>query len=440
MNLSVRLTRLANHNKLIPNLATLGSYDLLSQGVTVSCVTADQLGAFATSAHPISAAKDYWSTATHELAHWLDHTSSLWGQSSVIQVYNALDAFVQQRESGFWKVIELENARRRGRTATFYSTIDQPDAPIGAASSWRQDVSCGLAYGADGRPNSSEPIVFISFLDVSRKRIARVPLTPMALLEASATWSEYFTKMQIVRTLPKQYQAVEFTDLNKELMTALYSPRLGLYSAAAHLLARQLGITRADVAYECAAALSLLALNLPVDILGLLMIPEEIRGTWSGRWEVMLANGDRGFVFLLLCRAASPITPGMDVQLWLNNTVLAAGLPDLHEVERRVEMQLNDLPRTLQVNDSRLRDQAESVLKTGRSNATIRSIRLASPLSLDLQRGNPPLQLPPVVLGDGTLQVIAPNTITPVMSIEEMADLAWKYDGWATEFADACAE
>lgn len=438
-SLTSRIKRMARATTVIPNLTTAGYYDFRSQTITVNVATAERLETWARSQYPLLDAREFLATALHELTHWLDHTSTLWGQHYLVQLHDAHWAFERQDPHEFWRVMRLENAIQRGPAIGegFYQIVDQPDAH-GSAATWKWRLSAGLEFDAMGRLDEERPIPFISFDDPADRRVVRVPLTTLALLEANATWAEYVARDHIMRTLPADAYGVEREDASRRARSELYDPRLALYSAAAHLVANTQNITAAFDAYRLASALSTFTLNLPPAMMPQLRVPADVEATFGDRARRMLANGDHGFAFLLLTLAAPPFEDYGDVAAWVGATAHAAGLPSIPAVHGAVAREMAQLAGQLAA-EGRTRRRAIALLQVGARNFAVRGVVPTEPLTLAVRESACLYTLPDVVLDDAAeVRVGGTPLPDPALGIPESVDWADEYFKWAYSFVAAC--
>ncbi len=437
--LATRIKRLARATAVIPNLSTAGYYDFRSQTVTVNIATADRLAAWEQGAHPLLDAREFLATALHELTHWLDHTSTLWGQHYLVQLHDAHWAFEQQDPHEFWRVMRLENAIQRGPAIGegFYQTVDQPEAH-GSATTWKWRLSVGLEFDASGRLNEERPIPFISFDDRDDQRIVRVPLTVLALLEANATWAEYRAHELILRTLPPGAYEVEREPVARRAAQALYDPQLALYAAAAHLVANTQDLTAAFDAYRLASALATFTLNLPTTLMPRLRMPSEVEARFGDRAHRLLSNGDYGFAFLLLALAAPPFREYEDPAAWVGATAAAAGLPSIPAVHGAAKREMARLAAEL-VSTGPTRQRASALLRVGVRNFAVRGVVPAEPLTVAIRNADCPYLLPNVVLDDAAeVRVGGAPLDDASLGIAPSVDWADAYFRWAYTFSAAC--
>jgi hypothetical protein len=437
VSLSQTIQRLASESQLFRTVGLAGQYDPLSQAVTVLTADSEALERWVASPNFYYAASEYLITGVHELTHWLDHTSTLWGQSLLVAIHNGWTVWHGQREEEFWRIVALHREIARGARSQYYSVTDQPDAENGSAGTWRYEVTSGLEFGPDGRLNPDRPIVFASFVDASGARVGRVPLTVMALLEANAMWAEHVARSQIIASLRNESRVVEEPIERSKVLKALYSPRLLLYSAATHLVGIAQQTSSASVAMQLASALALVALNLPRSMARDLTAPSEHRDRWGHRVDRLLELGDHGYVFLLLCTAAPRFEAGTDLTEWTEATLQAAGLRGLEHVRAAAADGMRALEADLVAGQWAGRGKA--ILQIGRENFVHRGITPATLVSLDSIRPESPLRLPHVVLFDEVLAPLSSLVVDePLLDPGASVEVASEYQAWAAPFLAAC--
>ena len=433
-----RVKRLATASRVFPNYRLAGFYEALSQTVTVLEADLARLEAWQRSPTALQDSREFLATAVHELTHWLDGTSTLWGQALLVRIHNAMSAWESGTEADLWQVLALHNQLNRGGRAPYYAKVDQPGL-VGSASTWKIGFSVGLEYGADGRPDPERPMVLVSFRDVHDARICRVPLTEMALLEANAMWAEGVTRSSILQAVPEAARAVDWAMTRNEWMRTIYTSDLAVYSAAVHLVAHFHGLTDAGAAFEVAGRLATLALNLPASAVERLAVPADVRAGWGARVDALLRMRDPGFVFFVLCHVAPRYEAGVDPQDWLEATLRAAGLPAGVELTTAAAHDRRRL-RTSELRDGGWAARAEASLLIGLENFVNRGgVAPPRPLSPESLGAGSPFQLPPVVLSDESLAPLSARTIGhPLLEPLTSLRVATEYEAWADEFVNAC--
>ena len=118
----------AKNSGIFANLEVLGSYDDFSQMVSLDYLDEESfsqlLESFQSSKGDRNAQKAalqanyepmarFYSTCVHEFTHWLDHTSTLWGQRQLVLIYNAISAWTNQNEREFYRIAIANSERHR---------------------------------------------------------------------------------------------------------------------------------------------------------------------------------------------------------------------------------------------------------------------------------------------------------------------------------------
>lgn len=432
-NLADEIRSLSGYGRVFPNVGTLGYYSHLSQAVTVRVADRLTYEAMRQDDKPLLSGWRFFSVCFHELTHWLDHVSTLWGQRNLVIVHNAFNAWFAQDEYEFWRVVQLDAEIRRGTLQSYYITVDQPDAP----RPWQLGLTCGMEFDAYGRLSPERPIAFLNFFTEDGRRICRTPLTIASLMETAAVWAEYYALSGFLWSSDSDEFLVERNMRQRELLDRLYEPDLALYSAAVQLVAKSAGSTNAYEAYELSAALSLLCLNLPDEAFDRLVVPGDIAGPLGEREAGFRRRRDPGFAFLILAKSAPRFEKGGSVEEWLRETASRSGLPPLEDIREQARLELEELSDA--VIEGPVRERALTLLQVGRHNYGARGVFAERPLSLpDLTPAGSYL-LPPVVLDDGAVVHASYQQVTyPSLLPEESVRLELRYLRTSKEFRQAC--
>lgn len=143
---------------------------------------------------------------------------------------------------------------------SYYQTINSKANSI---RPWRYSFSSGLLFTKSGKP-SDRPNFFTRFMNAESDLIARVPFSLCAMLEASAVAQELNTKAAIISSIKNPIsKKIEQNNFEKRSYDELYDEKLVEYSVVAHKVANTFSITDPIDAYNIAAKLVCLILNLP---------------------------------------------------------------------------------------------------------------------------------------------------------------------------------
>lgn len=275
----------------------------------------------------------------HELRHWLDHTSTLWGRHRLASLFEALSARHQDDEQEFWRIVSYRRLLREDVRDEYFSTIGDTTPRPTPQWLWKAQTSMGVGFDNDGRPNEAAPIVFSRFEWPDGKPACRVPLSIGALLETNAVSFELLAAFALMQRLPEGPRKVEEAIASKKWFSQLYDPELGVYSVAVHLAANKLGISNSAEAYRCSAALASLALNIPTACFDSIEVPAAF-APWGERNRACLKQRSRSYAYLALLHHSAAIQEGQDLSDWLETTLLHAGLPDLSELETQARAEM----------------------------------------------------------------------------------------------------
>ncbi len=148
-------------------------------------------------------------TVFHEVRHWVDHVSTLWGQRNLVSGFNAVHAFSAQKETEFWRVIEHRRVTHRDRFEAYFTTINDRNPPEDGRLKWEWELSCGIGFDSDGKPNEKRPIVFTRFRWQDKRLACRVPFSVASLLESNAMHWDLGLEVSLLPQIPDGVRQVE---------------------------------------------------------------------------------------------------------------------------------------------------------------------------------------------------------------------------------------
>ena len=238
----------------------------------------------------------------HELTHWIDHCSTLWGQKNVVKMFNAINAFANEDIDEFWRIKELDNSYRKD---TFFDYFSEKHNLIQGSESkkWRYTITSGVRFNEYGMPNHEKPILFVRFSSYDEIPISRVPLSVASILETNAIKAEYYIK---ISSLSKETNPVNKIirerELKNEIINLLYHPELTLYSVIAHLTANLNNDNDVIRILEQTSAIGTLVLNLPEKVYDNLKIPEIDDDLWTKRYQSFKSDRDIGATYYFILK------------------------------------------------------------------------------------------------------------------------------------------
>lgn len=423
--------------RLFPNTETLGFYEPLAQTVHLNKYDSTTIDRAKASDNFLVAARDFLRLTAHEMTHWLDHTSTLWGQSLLVEMHNALNAWASDTEGEFWRVAALDNRFRREGLSLFYTKVDQPGLPPGNAATWRWKPTCGLEFGADGRMREDRPIAFVVFSRLDENRISRVPLSIVSLLETNAMWSEMKVNAEICGSVSGDARNSRWSAISAAYLRELYTADLTLYSAAAHMVATYAQTQEIGQTFRLTSALTNVILNLTSVTYGCLRIDDEIKREWGDRADALVSMCDPGFAFLCLSRCAPEVEERFNTGIWLNECCARAGLPSVEELRQDAAAAIASVPRYL--TEGMFTERAMALLKAGRENFPRWGPLGPNHPYVGMFSKEGEYKLPPVVMSDNVLVRVAEQTVNDAQLDPHASDaIAHEYSSWAAEFLRAC--
>jgi hypothetical protein len=189
-------------------------------------------------------------------------------------------------------------------------------------------LTMGARISPDGRPDESDPILFVRFHEGARD-IARQPVSVGSLLELRAVQAEVLAFAELTPLRPPEERRVEEVIFQRENLKLFYHPELTTYSAAAHLLSRKLpGNTDTGLVLTLGAEIAHLCLNVLPTHIAQLLPPADLKDEGDRRVRGFKQRADRGYLFaclshlLVSSHAADPNATHTTAAL------KAAGLPD----------------------------------------------------------------------------------------------------------------
>ncbi|KEI71412.1 hypothetical protein [Endozoicomonas elysicola] len=295
----------------LPNYTAAGSYCFFSQCIELNDLEKKDLLAFTDTSKSIDenhqAILKFGPLLNHEVKHWYDAHSTLWGLRFLSDIYHCRNDLYEAEKSGistelphFYRQLELFDKVQYIKFPKYYSTAN-PKANTSAP--WKYNYSAGIMFNKYGKPTDRN-IFFTRFANNNGELIARVPFSLCSLLESSAVAQELNAKVRVIGLIEDPvYRKIESNKLLKEMMADLYNENLVEYSVVAHKISNSFTISDALEAYNIAAKLTRLILNLPDDIIMSLKPKDMLNANFEhfiAPYENALKYVDHGAIFSLL--------------------------------------------------------------------------------------------------------------------------------------------
>ncbi|MDK1376758.1 MULTISPECIES: hypothetical protein [unclassified Sinorhizobium] len=325
-----------------PNTVAIAHFSPHTQMVTLDQYEKDDLPK-ALEAADHAKVVEIMATISHEMAHWADIVGTIWGRAYLKRIYQEFRLLPTKdrppRESDFASFIDLHDETRRLTFPKYYQTVFESKETHSARHPWQISISAGQEIDAYGRLDPSRPILFVCFHDNrTGDRLIRQPMTVGALLETIAVASEYDTIRAILMgKVPAGKQKEVGEGIHGGLLSRLYEPSLTLYSAPVHLLAHFAQISDAALAYDLAATIAHVCLNLCERQFRDILLPDRM-APWSAIFPSFKERENRAFAFAVICSNLSHWRDGNDKDTWIDAALKQSGLPGRRSIlERALE-------------------------------------------------------------------------------------------------------
>jgi hypothetical protein len=238
----------------------------------------------------------------HELMHFIDHFSTLWGQQNITLLFNAINAYANQEIDDFWRIKYLDNKFRKDSFFHYFS--EKHNHIVGNEDNkWHYSISSGVRFTNEGRPNNEKPILFVRFSSKDNKPISRVPMSVASILETNAIKAEFSIKANcILLDEDPVSKIIRQKNLKKEIIGLLYHPDLTLYSVIAHLTANLNDDDNIFSTLETTSAIGTFVLNFPNELYSKLKIPIVNDKIWEERYVHFISDKDIGATYYFLLK------------------------------------------------------------------------------------------------------------------------------------------
>jgi hypothetical protein len=373
----------------------------------------------------------------HELTHWSDQISSVWGQNYIVKLFDAYNASISNQENQFYQVVDLFDAERRILLPLYYHVVEKTVLPHDATKPWRISFSTGQEFDPYGFIDPKHPLFFVRFGDSETGApVARQPITIGSLLETTATWSELRCGLDVLQELPVDERLVETVLWKKRKLETLYDPQLTVYTAPVHMLAFFSRTTEMLRAYEHGAVLASVALNLTDSLFDSLLHPGDW-GAFGERMTNFVRARNRGYLFAVLARNAESVNDDLPVHTWLSEVLSRSGLPAYDVIMHHAYAYLEMIGRGLPVR-SPLDHVRDYLLQVGRSRAIARYSSAFIGQSYDPLGGYQEV-VPPMFDCNGTVFYRGIHTMDPErFDPEAMHQAEWSLRNFSDNFLQGC--
>lgn len=379
---------------------------------------------------------DALSLLTHEYTHFVDFSSTIFGLEHIGKLAAAAASEHTRDECEFYHAKKYSDYLRTLRPSKYYDQKFNLDVP---REKWGTILSSGVLFNSSGKP-SSRPITFIRFLTPDNIQIARSPISPISILEASAIAQELLAEIELSGN--SEDPEIKYIDINKKYLEFLYNASLTDYSVCAHLVANSIACKDLLMVARILAVLTRVVLNTPPAVfddinrniektpyfLSLKGVSDE--AIVKRRIRSGLKYRDLGTLFFLLtcCMPKAPTSPEEFGKFLYTTLSLTGYSADWYEKSKQHAIQLNRFIQNCGV------DHLAVVADCGINNFE----KLEnSPYRIDISD----LHLPPCFIERDAEKLSIPNS--PInklanQNIEEMYELGSQIELWVDKMVSAC--
>lgn len=320
--------------KLFPNTSTVAYYSPFGQYIVLNSIEQRQYE---------EALKDPYNlnnlniikTISHELRHWRDHHTTLWGINNLIDIYNAINVRLLNQPEDFHYISKFIKNAKISDLTEYYHTKLKPYDVSKKNLIWKWTLTVGSRFDHDGKLNHNKPIPFVRFLNPENNELlSRTPLSNSSLLETNAIFEEIKISQSILSRLEETEFLVERKLMEDEYFKWLYNYELTLYSAIAHLTSSIFLEKDIITTFSISSKISNLLLNLPDHLYN--RIPINPYLSEFGDKNILLKNQkDNGHTFLNL--ALNYIDKHKNIKEFdISKLLEASCLPSKNELETLV--------------------------------------------------------------------------------------------------------
>ena len=334
-----------NYKKIFPNTSTAAYYSPFGQHIVLNKIEEKQYE---------SAIKDFLNpsnlpiikTISHELRHWRDHHTTLWGVNNLVDIYNAINARLLNRPENFHYISKFIRNAKKSDLTEYYHTILSSYKVVKDGLSWKWNLSVGSRFNHDGIINHEKPIPFVKFLNPENdKLISRTPLSNSSLLETNAIAEEIKVAIEICKQLDKDHLLIESKLMEDEYFKWLYNQDFTLYSAVAHIISSITGEKDIINTFNISNQISNLLLNLPDQLYEKIPINSYLN-EFGKKNRLLRSQKNNGHTFLnLILNYKDKYSDHNGFKI--ENVLEASGLPDIEQIQELIKEEFDGLKKNV---------------------------------------------------------------------------------------------
>lgn len=289
----------SNLKKLFPNTSTVAYYNSFGQYIVYNDIKkVDYESAIQDVSNPKNL--KILQTISHELRHWRDHHTTLWGVKDLVDIFNAVNARISDNPENFHLISRYFKNSKQSDLTEYYHTINSNYKVKKNGLPWKLNISYGSRFDYNGSINVNKPIPFVRFLNPENETlISRTPLSNSSLLEVNAMAEELKISKSVISQLNKIKLLSETRLLESQYFSWLYHEEFTLYSAIVHLVSSFTKVKDIVISFNIANELSNLLLNLPDNLYEQIPTNSYLQ-EFGNKNQLFREQKDNGFALLNL--------------------------------------------------------------------------------------------------------------------------------------------
>lgn len=329
--------------KLFPNTSTVAYYSPFGQHIVLNSIEEKEYE---------DAIKDFFNpsnlntikTITHELRHWRDHHTTLWGVNDLVNIYNAINArLINQPENFHYVASYIKNAKKSDLTEYYHTKQGEYNVKKDGLL-WGWAISIGSRFDHDGKLDHNKPIPFVRFLNPENgKVISRTPLSNSSLLETNAICEEIKIAISVLAKLGDAERLLEIKLMESDYFKWLYNQNLTLYSAVAHLTSSLTGVKDIISSFKISNEISNLLLNLPEKLYDNIPVNPYLKD-FGEKNQLLKSQKNNGYAFVNLLFNYVDKYKDHD-KFEIDKILDASGLPNKSEIEKQILIEFEELKK-----------------------------------------------------------------------------------------------
>jgi hypothetical protein len=224
---------LAKHARRFPNVGLAGHYDPFTQVVVLDSIEEKHLNLIRDT-DDYTTKKSYLPLLMHEIRHWFDHISTVWGRQQIVAMYNAMNARKNDKPQEFHRIPAAMRGMTLDAFPRYFSTVSPDEAVRRDRRKWLYQMTSGQRFSYEGHLLPNRPILFTRFATQSNEDACRCPFSIDSLLETGSVRDEIAMTTALISQLPDDAKLIEEKQFKEATINRLYNPELVKYSVAAH--------------------------------------------------------------------------------------------------------------------------------------------------------------------------------------------------------------